>query len=147
MPQGSAAESRILGTKLTDTIMVLRVDPAAASASVLSFPRDLLVDIPGHTSRSRINSAFETGGPDLLVRTIAENFGIPVHHYLEIDFAGFQELVEHRRRRAGVVPPPDPLPLVGRAGDPRRRLLDARAPPGPGLRPGAEGLPGPGRRR
>ncbi|HMJ76461.1 MAG TPA: LCP family protein, partial [Iamia sp.] len=91
---GSAAESRINGTKLTDTIMILRVDPAAVSASVLSFPRDLLVDIPGHTTRSRINSAFETGGPDLLVRTIADNFGIPVHHYMEVDFAGFQELVE-----------------------------------------------------
>lgn len=90
--QGSAA-ARELGTKLTDTIMILRVDPASTSASVLSFPRDLLVDIPGHTSRSRINTAFETGGPDLLVQTIEANFAIPVHHYLEIDFAGFQELV------------------------------------------------------
>jgi LCP family protein required for cell wall assembly len=91
---GSAAEAREPGTKLTDTIMVLRVDPAAVSASVLSFPRDLLVDIPGHTTRARINSAFETGGPDLLVRTIGDNFGIPIHHYLEVDFAGFQKLVE-----------------------------------------------------
>lgn len=92
--QGSAGQARDNGTKLTDTIMVLRVDPAAVSASVLSFPRDLLVDIPGHTTRARINSAFETGGPDLLVRTIGDNFGIPIHHYLEVDFAGFQELVE-----------------------------------------------------
>jgi len=91
---GSAAEARQAGTKLTDTIMVLRVDPAAAAASVLSFPRDLLVDIPGVESRARINTAFETGGPDRLVQTIGANFGIPIHHYLEVDFAGFQELVE-----------------------------------------------------
>ena len=92
--EGSAAEARVAGTKLTDTIMVLRVDPSAASASVLSFPRDLLIDIPGQPSRARINSAFETEGPGLLIRAIDENFGIPIHHYLEVDFAGFQELVQ-----------------------------------------------------
>jgi LCP family protein required for cell wall assembly len=92
--QGTASEARVNGTKLTDSIMVLRLDPATVSASVLSFPRDLLVDIPGRSSRSRINAAFESGGPELLVRTIGENFGIPVHHYLEMNFAGFQELVE-----------------------------------------------------
>lgn len=91
---GSATEARQAGTKLTDTIMVLRIDPQAAAASVLSFPRDLLVDIPGLASRARINTAFETGGPGLLVQTIDQNFAIPIHHYLEVDFAGFQELVE-----------------------------------------------------
>jgi LCP family protein required for cell wall assembly len=94
LDEGDVVRRRPTGTKLTDTIMVLRVDPQAGTADIVSFPRDLLVDIPGRTSRARINSAFETGGPDLLVQTIAENFGIPVHHYLEVDFAGFRELVQ-----------------------------------------------------
>lgn len=90
---GSAGQARDLGTKKTDTIMILRVDPAAATASILSFPRDLLVDIPGEDSRARINSAYELGGHSLLVETIRDNFGIPIHHYVQVNFAGFQELV------------------------------------------------------
>lgn len=80
------------GTNLTDTIMVLRIDPQTGSASVLSFPRDLYVDIPDY-GMSRINVAFAVGGHELLVRTLDENFGIPVHHYVQVDFAGFRELV------------------------------------------------------
>lgn len=78
----------------TDTIMILRVDPEEASADVLSFPRDLLVPIAGTDSRARINTALETGGPIRLIQTIGENFGVPVHHYVQIDFAGFRELVD-----------------------------------------------------
>lgn len=77
---------------LTDTIMVLRVDPDSPQAQLLSFPRDLYVDIPGH-GEAKINSALARGGEDALVATIQDGFGIPIHHYVEVDFRGFKDLV------------------------------------------------------
>lgn len=81
------------GAKRTDTIMVLRVEPGTGSASLLSLPRDLFVPIAGGDGRNRINVAF-TRGREVLIDTIRQNFDIPIHHYVEIDFLGFLELVE-----------------------------------------------------
>lgn len=92
--EGDNVKIRETSGRLTDTIMVLRVDPIAATADILSFPRDLYVPISGTGAESRINTAFNTGGEVLLIRTIIDNFGIPIDHYVEIDFAGFRELVE-----------------------------------------------------
>lgn len=78
----------------TDTIMVVRVDPKGGSAQLVSFPRDLWVPIAGTDSNQRINAALATGGPERLIRTIGDDFGIPIHHYIQVDFAGFRELVE-----------------------------------------------------
>lgn len=78
----------------TDTIMVVRVDPRAASAQLVSFPRDLWLPIADTDSNQRINSALDTGGPRRLIKTIDENFAIPIHHYVEIDFADFRTLTE-----------------------------------------------------
>lgn len=77
----------------SDTIMVVRVDPKTTEAKVLSFPRDLWVDIPGK-SRNRINTSLQFGGPDLLIQTIKSNFGIDINHYVQVDFAGFEGLVK-----------------------------------------------------
>jgi LCP family protein required for cell wall assembly len=77
----------------TDTIMVLRVDPGSGKAALLSFPRDLWVPIAGTSSKAKINSALPLGGPERLIQTIQQNFGIPIHHYVQVDFAGFKELV------------------------------------------------------
>jgi polyisoprenyl-teichoic acid--peptidoglycan teichoic acid transferase len=79
----------------SDTIMVLRVDPATEQAAILSFPRDLQVKIPGAGTR-KINAALSLGkgNPQLLIQTIWENFQIPVHHYLQVDLRGFQSLVD-----------------------------------------------------
>jgi LCP family protein required for cell wall assembly len=76
----------------SDTIMLLRVDPQSETANLLSFPRDLFVPIPG-AGEQRINAAVLAGGPDLLIRTIQEHFEVPIHHYIQIDFKGFKELV------------------------------------------------------
>ena len=78
----------------SDTIMIVRVDPGATTAKILSFPRDLWVDIPGNGS-NRINAAipFGNGKPDLLIQTIKENFDIDVSHYVQVDLAGFKGLV------------------------------------------------------
>ncbi len=77
---------------LSDTIMVLRVDPTQAQAQILSFPRDLWVTIP-NWGEAKINAAL-SAGREALIGTIQDNFGIPINHYVEVDFRGFQELVD-----------------------------------------------------
>lgn len=76
----------------SDTIMVLRRDLHGGRASLLSLPRDLWVDIPGRKNKSRINAAYQDG-PAVLIQTV-QGLGIPVHHYVEIDFQGFKSLVD-----------------------------------------------------
>ena len=75
---------------LTDTIMILRVDPNQEKAWMLSLPRDLWVDIAGTAARSASTTALALGGPELLIQTIDENFGIPINHFLQVNFAGFK---------------------------------------------------------
>ncbi|CAN5693595.1 LCP family protein [soil metagenome] len=75
-----------------DVIMLIKLNPANGSAQILSLPRDLLVDIPGHGT-DRINAAYSFGGAPLMVRTVRAATGLPIHHYVEIDFVGFQALV------------------------------------------------------
>lgn len=75
-----------------DVIMLIKLDPANGSARILSLPRDLLVDIPGHGT-DRINAAYSFGGAPLMVRAVRAAIGLPIHHYVEIDFVGFQALV------------------------------------------------------
>jgi LCP family protein required for cell wall assembly len=86
---GSAAEE---GGQRSDTIMVAHIDPASNSGMLVSFPRDLKVNVPGR-GFTRINSAF-SDSPATLIQTLKDNFNIPIHHYLEVDFAGFRELVD-----------------------------------------------------
>lgn len=79
----------------SDTIMVVRIDPKAKKARILSFPRDLWVDIPGH-GRNRINTAIQygaDGGPSQLIATIKANFDIDINHYVQVDFAGFKNVI------------------------------------------------------
>jgi LCP family protein required for cell wall assembly len=78
---------------LSDTIMVMRFDPQAGTASLLSFPRDLWIPIAGTGGKQRINTALPTGGPEMLIETIEQDFGIPIHHYAQVDFRGFKDLV------------------------------------------------------
>jgi LCP family protein required for cell wall assembly len=82
-----------VGGLRSDTMMILRVEPGAEQASLLSLPRDLWVPLASG-GKQRINSAIQNGGPGELVDTIEQYFGIPIHHYVQVDFAGFQELVE-----------------------------------------------------
>jgi anionic cell wall polymer biosynthesis LytR-Cps2A-Psr (LCP) family protein len=85
------------GTVRADTIMLAHIDPGRRTAVVLSFPRDLWVQIPGH-GFDRINTAFEGGarhgGPELMARTVAELTDLTIHHYLYVDLEGFQNVVE-----------------------------------------------------
>ncbi len=92
-------------TLRSDTIMILRTDPASGRAALLSLPRDLWVRHADGTN-ARINLAIQRGGPPLLIRTIDENFAIPIHHYVQVDFASFRGLVD----AIDGVPVPFPYP-------------------------------------
>jgi len=81
-----------VGGQRNDTTLVVRVEPDRRRVSMLSIPRDLVVPIAG-AGENRINAAF-TGGPGQLVKTIEQNFGIPIHHYVLVDFDGFRAIVD-----------------------------------------------------
>jgi LCP family protein required for cell wall assembly len=89
---GIGSEADVSGPARSDTMMILRRDTATGEASLLSIPRDLWVDIPGRGSQ-RINTAYRDG-PAVLVQTVQQALGIPVHHYVEVDFFGFKDLID-----------------------------------------------------
>jgi LCP family protein required for cell wall assembly len=76
----------------TDTVMILRIEPQTQKAALLSLPRDLYVDLAGG-GKGRINTALALGGPQRLIETIKQDFGIPINHYAMVDFHGFESLV------------------------------------------------------
>jgi len=78
----------------SDSIMVIRVNPIDNQAAVLSFPRDMWVTQAGSTRQGRINSNFDKKNPNRLIRTIKENFGISIDHYVNIDFCAFKEVID-----------------------------------------------------
>lgn len=78
----------------SDSLLVVRVDPGTGTAAMLSFPRDLWVHIGNGTTKGRINSAYNTKDPNLLIKTIRSNFGINIDHYVSIDFCAFKHIVD-----------------------------------------------------
>lgn len=76
----------------TDVIMWVSLNPKDGFVSVVSFPRDLFVYIPGY-GENRINVAYPYGGFDLLADTFEENFGVRPDHYVMVDFNGFKTVI------------------------------------------------------
>lgn len=76
----------------SDVIILVRVLPATKHVALLSIPRDLLVNIPG-LGHTRINAAFNYG-PGLLVKTITQNFGIQINHYIGLNFQSFIDVAD-----------------------------------------------------
>ncbi|MCX7683240.1 MAG: LCP family protein [Anaerolineae bacterium] len=83
----------------TDTLMLFYLDQEARRIVILSIPRDLYVDIPGH-GQGRINTAYAlgerdgTGGLALACQTVSATLGIPVQHAVLVDFNAFITLVD-----------------------------------------------------
>lgn len=86
------------GGQRSDTIKIIHVVPASGTASTLSIPRDTYVTLSGMgsgsqlSSQNKINAAFASG-PDALIATIQNTFGIPINHYIVINFFGLQDAV------------------------------------------------------
>jgi polyisoprenyl-teichoic acid--peptidoglycan teichoic acid transferase len=87
---------------LTDTMMLVTIDPVARSAAMLSIPRDLWVEIPNGFGTDTINTAnrsgdwhnFPGGGPALAVKTVQYNLGVTVNYYVRLDFTAFITLID-----------------------------------------------------
>jgi LCP family protein required for cell wall assembly len=77
----------------SDTIMIAQYHPEKHSYKLISVMRDTYVDIPGH-GKNRVNVAFALGGPELLRRTIKENFAVDTQYYAIVDFEGFVQLID-----------------------------------------------------
>jgi polyisoprenyl-teichoic acid--peptidoglycan teichoic acid transferase len=85
----------------TDTMILVSIDPATNSASMLSIPRDLWVTIPGY-GESRVNMAhfmgdaknYPGGGVALAQKTVWYALGVPVHYYARINFDAFERMVD-----------------------------------------------------
>ncbi|MDQ0776782.1 LCP family protein required for cell wall assembly [Streptomyces aurantiacus] len=88
----------------SDTAMIVHVDEGRSEATVVSIPRDTLVTRPscplpsgGSTSiayGAMFNSAYSVGGPVCAVKTVESMTNVRMDHYIEIDFAGFADLVD-----------------------------------------------------
>ncbi len=88
------------GGKRADTILLIHVPADGKSAVVVSFPRDLRVKIPGRSGFSKINAAYsgdkarDKSGAQLMIDTVKAFSGLKIHHYVEINFAAFQKIVD-----------------------------------------------------
>jgi len=81
------------GHGLSDTIMLLRVNPDKKIGYLISIPRDTRVKIPGKGKR-KINAAYQHGGPNLAMRTVEDFTGLDINHYAVVDFQGFKDIVD-----------------------------------------------------
>jgi LCP family protein required for cell wall assembly len=85
----------------TDAIILIHLDPHTERVSMLSFPRDLWVTLPGY-GKNKINAAFPTGekriglgyGPALAKETVSKLVDLPIQHFILINFEGFKTLID-----------------------------------------------------
>jgi len=133
-----------------DTMLLVHVSSQHDTVTAVSLPRDSYVTIPAHLGtdgtavperRNKLNAAYAVGGPPLAVATVERSTGVRVDHYLELDFLGFEELVDAvggvdvctptalRDRKAGLRLPAGITRVDGETGLAfvRARNLDARA--------------------
>ena len=99
---GTDARPDETGPPLTDTMILLTLDPQTGSVGMLSLPRDLWVPIPGMDVTTKINTAYRLGetrgypggGPQLAKDTVSSFIGEPVQYYARVSFDGFKELID-----------------------------------------------------
>jgi len=78
----------------SDTMMLAFLNGDTNEISLLSIPRDCYVQLPGYSTKTKINHSYSYGGINLTKSTIEHMLGIEIDDYLEIDFDGFVELVD-----------------------------------------------------
>ena len=81
------------GNDRSDVIIVVHIDEARGKACLLSIPRDSYVDIPGYHT-SKINEAYQAGGPELAMLTVKQLTGMDIRNYVVVDFDEFKWLVD-----------------------------------------------------
>jgi LCP family protein required for cell wall assembly len=92
---GSAGQQ---GGQRSDTMMIVHVEPKSRQSLLVSIPRDLWVQIPGH-GMAKINAAFNYGNTPAehvqsVIDTVKLNFNVGIDHFLQVDFVTFQGIVD-----------------------------------------------------
>ena len=82
-----------VGGARSDVTMVLHIDPKTRSVSLVSIPRDLFMPIPGSSLSNRVDASLNAG-PSQLVKTVEQDLGISISHYVELNFDTFQSIVQ-----------------------------------------------------
>ena len=77
----------------SDTIILVRIDPEIPSATMLSVPRDLAIELDGY-GFEKINAAFAYYGPAGIVKAVSDLCEVDIAHYVEVDFQGMTDLVD-----------------------------------------------------
>ncbi|WP_443056304.1 LCP family protein [Streptomyces sp. IBSBF 3136] len=100
---GNREYGRDLGSERSDTTILLHLAADRRSATAVSLPRDLMVDIPscrrqdgsrGEPVFAMFNHAFQLGGSSCTIRTVEKLTGIRVDHHMVVDFSGFKDMVD-----------------------------------------------------
>ncbi|MFG3154454.1 LCP family protein [Streptomyces sp. NPDC048219] len=100
---GNERYGRDTGTERSDTTILLHLAAGRDSATAVSLPRDLMVDVPGCHRRdgsatapvfTQLNYAFEAGGSACTIRTVEKLTGIRIDHHVVVDFQGFKKMVD-----------------------------------------------------
>ncbi|MFM8303652.1 MAG: LCP family protein [Actinomycetota bacterium] len=92
LEEAAFGDASTAGGRRSDTIMVVHVEPRAERTFIVSFPRDLWVTIPGHGT-AKINSAYNYD-QQTVIDTMKQNFDVDIHHFIELDFKTFVQLVD-----------------------------------------------------
>ena len=82
-----------VGGERGDALHLVGVNPAAGQATILNFPRDTYVDVPGR-GRDKINAAYQFGGPRLQAEAVGGLVGVHIPFVVATDFAGFRGMVD-----------------------------------------------------
>ncbi|MFH9553673.1 LCP family protein [Streptomyces sp. NPDC051445] len=100
---GNRKYGRDSGTERSDTTILLHLAAGRHSATAVSVPRDLMVDVPGclrpdgkrtEPMFAMFNSAFQTGGSACTIRTVEKLTGVRIDHHVVVDFSGFKDMVD-----------------------------------------------------
>ncbi|PEC56402.1 LytR family transcriptional regulator [Bacillus cereus] len=82
------------GTGRSDSLMLFTLNPKTKSMKITSIPRDSYTEIVGKGKKDKINHAYAFGGIDMSVKTVENFLNVPVDHYIEVNMAGFRDIVD-----------------------------------------------------
>nr|WP_199875719.1 LCP family protein [Streptomyces sp. Root1310] len=100
---GNRKYGRDSGTERSDTTILLHLAAGRRSATAVSLPRDLMVDVPGclrpdgtrtEPMFAMFNYAFQSGGSACTIRTVEKLTGVRIDHHVVVDFSGFKDMVD-----------------------------------------------------
>ncbi|EOO33003.1 MULTISPECIES: polyisoprenyl-teichoic acid--peptidoglycan teichoic acid transferase TagU [Bacillus] len=81
-------------TSRSDSLMLFTLNPQKKSMKITSIPRDTYTEIIGKGKKDKINHAYAFGGIDMAVKTMENFLNVPVDHYIEVNMAGFKDIVD-----------------------------------------------------